>query len=397
MRLLFLMDTDWINRNPGYTVHLSERLASRGHEIRAIDYRILWRNENDKELISKREIFYISRIIKDANIMVIRPSILKIPILDYVSMLFYYRKEIDLQIHEFKPDVIIGDAILITLLGFIKGRQLNIPCIFNSIDVNYKLIPFSFLQPLGRIIESHNIRSADFILSINEGLRKYTMRMGARPERTRVIRMGVDARFFEALPRDNSIKEKYGFENDDKILFFMGWLYHFSGVKEVAIELSKINNKKIKLLVVGDGDAYDELRKIKAKYDLSNRFILAGKISFEDLPSYIACADICLLPAHNNIIMRYIVPIKLYEYMAMKKPVVSTELPGVMEEFGTGNGIYYVKRPEQVVAKALELIENEDLAESGINARRFVEGLTWERSAKEFEDILNYALNIKRS
>lgn len=397
MRLLFLMDTDWISRNPGHTVHLAERLASKGHEIRAIDYEILWRNKKNEELISKREIFYISRIIKNAKIMLIRPSILKIPILDYVSMLFFYRKEIDLQMNEFKPDVIIGDAILITLMGFIKGKQLNIPCIFNSIDVNYKLIPFRFLQPLGKIIESYNIRSADFVLAINEGLRKYTLQMGARSDRTRVIRMGVDSKFFEARPNDNRLREKYGIDKDDIVLFFMGWLYHFSGLKEVAIELSKLNDKRFKLLVVGDGDAYDDLKKIKLKYNLSNRLFLVGKVSFEDLPAYIACADICLLPAYNNIIMRYIVPIKLYEYMAMKKPVVSTELPGVMEEFGTGNGIYYVKRPEQVISKVLELIEKEDLSKLGNKARLFVEGLTWERSAKEFEDILNHMLNIDNS
>ena len=48
---------------------------------------------------------------------------------------------------------------------------------------------------------------------------------------------------------------------------------------------------------------------------------------------------ICLLPAHKNEIMMNIVPIKIYEYMAMGKPVIATKLPGLVKEFGEDSGI----------------------------------------------------------
>ena len=44
--------------------------------------------------------------------------------------------------------------------------------------------------------------------------------------------------------------------------------------------------------------------------------------------------------------MQDIVPIKLYEYLAMAKPVIATRLPGIVMEFGEGNGIPLHRRPE---------------------------------------------------
>jgi hypothetical protein len=90
-----VQDTDWIRRNPIQHTHLAERLTKRGHEIRVIDYEILWRTEGKRELFSNRRTYRVSRILKGSEIMVIRPGILKIPLMDYFSMLFTYNEEIE--------------------------------------------------------------------------------------------------------------------------------------------------------------------------------------------------------------------------------------------------------------------------------------------------------------
>lgn len=390
MKILIVQDTDWIKRNPYQHTHLAERMAQRGHEIRVIDYEILWPTDGNKELFSKREVFQVSRVIEDVSLTVIRPGILKIPVLDYVSMLFTYKKEIDDQIREFKPDIVFGNDILTTYLAFRAAKKNNIPTIFYSIDIDYRLIPFRFLQQIGKIVESKNIKSADMVLSINERLREYTIRMGALRDKTHVIRAGIDSTRFNPNIDGSEIREKYGINKSDKVLFFMGWLYHFSGLKEVAIELSKIKDEKkdLKLLIVGDGDAFEDLKKIREDYGIEKQLILTGKQPYESIPKFIASADICLLPAHVNDIMRDIVPIKFYEYMAMGKPVITTKLPGVMKEFGYNNGIIYVDRPEDVLKKAIEFSENGKARTEGLKSRRFVEKLSWDSISDEFEKVL---------
>ena len=116
------------------------------------------------------------------------------------------------------------------------------------------------------------------------------------------------------------------------------------------------------------------------------------------MPAFIAACNICLLPAYpTEKIMQDIVPIKMYEYMAMKKPVITTKLPGVMKEFGEDNGVVYIDRPEGVVAKARELVQNGILEELGSKARNFVERYSWDNITDEFEGILREVVKEKKS
>ena len=395
MKILITQDTDWIKKGPHQPQHLVERLTLRGHEIRVIDYEILWRNEGKRELYSRRQVFNdVSNIFKDAGSTVIRPGILKIPVLDYVSMLFTYNKEINRQIREFEPDMIVSGDILTTYLVFRAAKKNNIPTVFLLIDVEHRLVPFKILQPIGKIIESKNLKYADRVVTINEKLKDYAITMGANPEETYVVRAGIDAERYDPNIEGSEIRREYGIKDGDLVLFFMGTLFNFSGLKEVALELAKMKDKKpnIKLLFVGKGDAFDALQKIREEHHLENRIILTGRQPFKRIPEFLAAADICLLPAYNNEIMRDIVPIKMYEYMAMGKPVITTKLPGVMKEFGENHGVIYVDKPEDVLEKAIELIENGTVKEEGLKARRFVERYNWDDIVDEFEGILKDAI-----
>ena len=111
MRILVVQESDWIARGPHQSHHLMERLSRRGHEIRVIDFEILWREKETKSLISKRQVFEgVHKAINDGAVTVIRPSIIKLPVLDYISLIYTHKVEIQLQIIEFKPDMIIALA-----------------------------------------------------------------------------------------------------------------------------------------------------------------------------------------------------------------------------------------------------------------------------------------------
>ena len=176
MNILIVQDTDWIKRNPGQQHHLAERLLLKGHNIKVIDYEILWRTDGKKELYSRRQVFNnISKIFENAGISVIRPGIIKIPILDYVSMLYSYNKEISKQIKEFIPDVIVSHSILTNYLAMRLAKKNNIPFVFHMTDAQHTIIPSKILQPIGKIIETKILKNADRVITINEKLRDYAI------------------------------------------------------------------------------------------------------------------------------------------------------------------------------------------------------------------------------
>lgn len=388
MRILVLHESDWIKKGPHQHHHLMERLSKRGHEIRVIDHEIQWKEDKNKELVSTRKCFCkVHKAIIDGDITVIRPPIIKLPIIEYLSYVYTRRKEIEDQIRTFRPDVIVGFGILNPNIGLKLAKKNGIPFIYYSIDENFRLVPQKYFRWVAKYIESQNIKYADRALSINEGLREYAIQMGATEEKTAVIRAGVDLERFVSDGREE-VRKKYGIVDGDIVLFFMGWLYDFSGLKEVALELARCENNHIKLLVVGKGNLWDALQEIRKKCGLEQKLIMVDWIPYEDVPKYLSAADICILPAYNNDIMRNIVPIKMYEYMASGKPVVATLLPGIVKEFGDNNGVLYVERPEDTLSNVVQLMENGYIMTEGKKAKHFVEKNSWHDITNEFEKIL---------
>jgi glycosyltransferase involved in cell wall biosynthesis len=280
--------------------------------------------------------------------------------------------------------------ILTNYLALRASKKKGIPFVFQVLEPNYEMIPSKLLQPLGKLIERKIFRDADKVVVINEGLREYAIRMGARPETTCVIRAGIDHERFGSHVDGQEVRRHYGIAEHETVLFFVGWLYQFSGLKEVLAELAKRGGEDlgVKLLIVGDGDAFEELQRMRTDLGLENCVTLAGKQPYERIPEFIAASDVCLLPAYNNEIMRDIVPIKMYEYMAMGKPVIATSLPGVMKEFGSDNGVLYVERPEDALGKALEVIKAGTIEALGEKAKQFVRDNDWVTVVDQFEDVL---------
>ena len=388
MKLLIVQNTDWLLRNPAHQHHLAEMMQLRGHQVRAIDFELLWKKKGKKGFYSRRQVFEnVSKIYAGAKITVIRPGIIKLPIMDYISLWFSQRREVIRQIKEFQPDVIVALGITANISGR-SAKKYKIPFVYYWIDVSHRLVPLKFLEPIGWFIERNTLRLSDKVLTINEKLSDYVVKMGARRERTEVVRAGININLFNPTLK-STVRAKLGIQKDDIVLFFVGWLYHFAGLKEVIIRLAENKNPKIKLVVVGEGDAYSELKQIGDTYHLQNRLILTGQKPYQEVPAYIAAADICILPSYPwEPIMQDIVPIKLYDYMAMRKPVICTKMPGVMEEFGTENGMVFVDKPEDVLSEAIELLDQNKLDELGAKARQFAERNSWDKITDQFENIL---------
>lgn len=395
MKILVVQESDWLQRNPHQQHHLMERLSLRGHEIRVIDYEINWKTNKNPGLVAKRTVFKdVHKIHDQARVDVVRPSFLKISVLNYFSWVWTNYREINRQIKEFKPDVIVAFGLLNACIASRAAKKHKIPFVYYLIDVLYNLIPEKSLQYFGRKVKKYTIKNSDMVITINKTLSEFAIGIGADKEKTMVIDAGIDLENFNPEKIDGSTTRKeYGVKEDELLLFFMGWIYHFAGVKEVAQELGKGSYENIKLMVVGDGDAYDDLVEIRDKFQMEDQLLLTGKQPYSKIPELIAASNICILPAYpDEIIMQDIVPIKIYEYMAMEKPVITTKLNGVIAEFGNENGILYVDKSEDVVKLASEI----DVNELGEKALKFVKGNDWNIITDDFEITLKKIIESKK-
>lgn len=393
MRILLIEETNWDLRGPHQQHHLMERLSSLGHEIRIIDYNFLWESDKIEGIFSKKFIFKNKpKVIPSSNsINIIRPSMIRIPILNYISIPIFHSKVILEEIIKFKPEIIIGFSLLNNTIALLFSKIFKIPFIYYINDHLHTLVPLDFMKFFAKALEEFNIRNATEICVINKGLMDYVIELGGSKKKIHIFPGGVDLIKYNDNSKRDILRKTFGITENTTVLFFMGWMYTFSGLKELSdyIVEKEDNIPNITLLIVGTGDLFDYISKSKTKLKNKNKIILTGQVEFKEIASYLQIADICLLPAYNNDTMNNIVPIKLYEYLGAGKPVICTKLKGVFKEFGENNGMIYIHKPIDVFNKIPLILKNYEIISK--SALKFVSNYDWSVIIQNFE---RFILNV---
>ena len=185
MRILVVQESGYLERGPHQGHHLLERMVQRGHEVRVIDFPIDWKAQNDGSILSPRIVKAKAFKAVAPGVTVIRPAIIQLPALSYISLLVTHSREISRQIREFNPDVIVGFGLLNASISIRLARRHNIPFIYYVIDELHRLVPEAIFKPIAKAVEMSNNRLADKVISINQGLKEYTEEMGQNSRRQR--------------------------------------------------------------------------------------------------------------------------------------------------------------------------------------------------------------------
>jgi glycosyltransferase involved in cell wall biosynthesis len=115
-----------------------------------------------------------------------------------------------------------------------------------------------------------------------------------------------------------------------------------------------------------------------------------GRREYSELPSYVKGFSACLMPFALNEATEYINPTKTLEYMAARKPIVSTAIADVVRNF---TPIVRVARShEQFVAFAARAAKNPDLVLLGEGAK-LANRASWETIVSQMGRLISAAIN----
>ena len=403
MHILVLQETDWITRGPHIQHHIFENLSKNlSIRVTVIDYDID-KTQRSKSVINKKRIFYqIHRTIKDSNIKIIRTFHIQVPFLRRITSLISNFFEILKIIRKNRPDIIIGYSVTNGFVGILLAKLFKISFVFHYIDILHELIPFNHIQNIARIIARFMLKHAEQVLTMTKLHQKFVINEGVNPQKVKILPTGVslentlvDNKKFEKL------KSKLSISNDDFVIFFMGYMYEFAGLKEIIdyyntdVKTGKLN---LKFIILGDFGIYNFLVNY-VKEIRANWVVIQRRVPYFEIPEYIQLADLCLLSFKINNITREIIPQKIFEYMAMKKPVLSTCLPGVFLEIGQNNGVIFVKNQKELITKIGESISYKmELEAIGQDGFKFIkQKYTWSKIIKNFKAIIFDLIRRKSS
>jgi len=155
-------------------------------------------------------------------------------------------------------------------------------------------------------------------------------------DRVGVWTSGVDLERFQ--PSSRSIKSELGLAGK-RVVVYHGVLSPNRGLQNAirAIALASSEMDALRFLVVGDGPGRQELEALARERGIADQVIFTGQRAYQEIPYYLAAADVGILPFPNIEWWAVSSPIKLMEYLAMGLPVVTTNIPAVryvIEETG---------------------------------------------------------------
>lgn len=203
---------------------------------------------------------------------------------------------------------------------------------------------------------------------------------------------GVDPSQYESLPASSEARRKLGLE-DKLTVGFTGHIYPGRGA-DLLFELAKRMPGVNFLWVGGTPDEVDYWRAQLAQAGASN-VTMTGFVENSRLPLYQSAADVLLMPYGRSIsassgqdIAEVINPMKMFDYMAAGRAIVSADLPVIHEVLNEGNAVFCEPGNADEWEHTLrELLSDEQRRQAlGAQAQKDVAGYTWAaRAARALE------------
>ena len=341
------------------------------------------------------------------------------PFRHFIRKLFYTPKTIlqnnfeiiaeFVYIQKAKPELIIVRLDAFRISAVILARLMNVPVLLEADGaMSYEWLHYhndgalwkSFLLFFERI----DIRLAEKIfVQSNVTKQYYVTTQAVRREKITVITNAADIPLRrKKMPPE--VKEKINFPSGARVIGFIGSLHLWHGVDNLHRLMASLIPKYADLyfLFVGSGGPMTvKLRSQCQKGEWQHRVVFIDYLDHELIPFCLEVMDIALAPYPDSGLFYYS-PVKIFEYMAGGKVVVTTKVGQIAEIIQDGeNGIFFdPNNNDDLENKITRLLDNPSLGyRIGANAREFIaQGRTWKDKSRELEKLcLDYAKRSRKN
>jgi glycosyltransferase involved in cell wall biosynthesis len=227
------------------------------------------------------------------------------------------------------------------------------------------------------------LKSADMVIATNESYKALDIKRGKiKPEKVFVVRNGPDLNTMQPVAPHEEL-EKMG----KSILLYVGKIGPQDGVDYLLRALRyivyEIGRTDVYCVIIGPGHSLEDVKLLAHELKLEDFVRFTGFVPQADLPRYLSTADICIEPNPSSPLNDLSTCIKVMEYMALGKPIVSFDLKETRYS-AQGAAIYVTPNDEKEFAKAVLTLMDDPVERAKMGAcgyRRIREELSWQRTS----------------
>jgi glycosyltransferase involved in cell wall biosynthesis len=225
------------------------------------------------------------------------------------------------------------------------------------------------------------------IVCITRGLAEEYLSRGIPESRVLVAPDAVDLERFESMPSQEEARRQLGVPEDLVMACYTGHLYRWKGAHTLAEASELLPSNYLVYLVGGTEEDLAAFRRFLAERGLT-RVKLVGWVPPEQVPAYLAAADVLVLPNSGADVRssHYTSPMKLFEYMAARRPIVASRLPSLQEILRHGENALLVEPDDPAaLAEGIRRAVSDEVEASQMVQRAWddVQAHSWKARARQ--------------
>ncbi|GAB4130371.1 MAG: glycosyltransferase family 4 protein [Rhodothalassiaceae bacterium] len=261
-----------------------------------------------------------------------------------------------------RPDVIYERYNAFLTAGVSVARAFDLPLIMEvnaPLAEERKALGNLALERMARRMERRVWRAAEAVLPVSDALADHVRAAGVPEERIHVIPNGVRRERFDGV-RSLPTRRELGLS--DRIVFgFVGFVRPWHGLDRVLTAFSRIGDPRLHLLIVGEGPASADLRRLAEELGIAAQLSFTGTRPHDEIPRLLGAVDVALQPDATP----YASPLKLFEYLAAGCAVIAPDQPNIRELVRDGeDALLFDRTREGALESAIErLARDADLRE----------------------------------
>lgn len=251
---------------------------------------------------------------------------------------------------------------------------------------------------LERLLERRAYKRLALLIVLTKHLRDRYLSIGYDCGKIKVLADGVDLEMFDIGVYKDDAKRSIGFKEDWKIIGYIGnflTLEMEKGLVELILSSRYIKANDYKIVMVGGAkeviNRYEEL--IEREGLEKDKFIFWERKEHREMPLLLKSFDCCVMPfPWTEHYAYYMSPLKMFEYMASRRPIVATDLLSVREILDEECAVIVSVGDIKALGEGIsKILMDENLAiRLADEAYKRVLGYTWNERAKRLLEALNF-------